>query len=261
MSYTVTYNGVTDRSIGCHAKRRPSVPAPIPKVEVTELIGMDGAYYDSDGLYNDITISITFSFTSTDRNLWNSRYRAIKAWLYSSGSGMLKLSDDVDASSNQYYYKVKSVSLSTERISKIIGEVTAAFICDGYTYLESGDTEIQICSSTAETVDGETVYTADLLFSTLDNDYDVCHPLYRIRGSGVVTLSINGFDFSVTVNGTAYIDTDSMVTYNADSTWANTTASGDYEDLWLNPGENIYSVTLTATSAISIYMTPRWRCL
>ena len=235
--YTVTYNGITDKNIGCHAKKRPSIPAPTQKVYTTDLRGMDGAYYDTDGTYNDIVIDVTFSFTSADRSAWQDLYRAIKKWLLSSGDKSLKFSDD-----EPYFYKVKNVSLTTERRSRIIGEVTATFTCDGYSYREDGNTEIQLSNN-----------------MTITNEYDACHPIYRVTGSGTITLQLNDESFIVTVNGEAFIDTEKMIVYNTDNEWVNFTAQGDYEDLWLKPGDNNFSYT--AATAMTVYMTPRWRCL
>ena len=60
-----------------------------------------------------------------------------------------------------------------------------------------------------------------------------------------------------TVSTKAYIDTDLMITLNNDSAWANTTVTGDYEDLWLKPGSNSFAIT----SGFTCSLTPNWRCL
>ena len=245
----VTYNDITDRSIGAHVKSLVSVPAPVKKVRVTELQWQDSAFYDSEGAYSDIAIPVIFSFSSTifvdgvkTRGDWFAKYRALKKWLLSDGNGKLLLSDQAG-----YYYRVHNVEItSTERTARIFGEVTAVFYCDPYTYLESGDTEVQI-------------YNNSKLVENLHNDHEICKPIYKITGSGTLTLTINGHNFTLTVNTLATIDTEKMLVMNADSQWVNITASGDYEDLWLLPGDNTWDVT--ATQNFSIYMTPQWRCL
>ncbi len=240
---TVTYNGQTDRQVGCHAKGRPTIPAPVPKVQTTDLRGMDGSYYADDGLYYDISIDVTFSLNSSDHSAqkatvgdWMALYRKVKKWLYSTGDGKLIFSDD-----NDHYYKVKSVTLMSDRGTRMLGEVTATFICDGYTYRADGDTEVNVTQETS-----------------IENPYEVCHPLYRLVGTGTTTLTVNDHAFTVTVNGITYIDTEKMITYNRDGEWVNTTARGDYEDLWLYPGSNSFATTNTTIQA---YITPRWRCL
>ena len=233
MRFVVTYNGITDESIGCHAQRRPSVPAPSRTVTVTDIRGRDGAYYDSDRTFNDVVIPIDFSFKAEARDRWHQRYRAIKQWLLSGDNGDLKFSDDAG-----YHYRVRNVAIrNTERSAFTIGVVQAEFVCEGYTYLDSGDNQISFASS---------IY----------NDHDICHPEYQISGNGTCTLTVNGKSFVATVNGTCLIDTDRMIT-SVNGAWANTTATGDYEGLYLNPGSN----TLSKTNGFTVLITPHWRCI
>lgn len=234
MGFTVTYSGITDKSIGCHAKSRPSVPAPVQKVKVSELAGRDGGYYDVENVYGDIAIQITFSFSQKNKLLWHQTYRAIKNWLLSGDNGDLKFSDDVG-----FHYRVKNVQIdSTDRIAWTIGEVTATFICDGYTYLDSGDTQINLAAR-------------------IQNDYALCMPIYDITGNGAFTLTVNSKSMTGTVSTNLTIDTERMLAIQNGSTWVNTTVSGDYQDLWLKPGLNLLSITNGMTCKIK----PQWRCL
>ena len=52
------------------------------------------------------------------------------------------------------------------------------------------------------------------------------------------------------------IDTDRMIAYRSDGTLNNTKVSGNYEDLYLKPGEN--SVEF---SGGTLKVIPNWRCL
>lgn len=235
MSFTVTYGGITDRSVGCHAKSRPSVPAPVRRVAVTTIAGRDGSYYDTDDHFEDIRIPITFSFNSNhDRDEWHTVYRQVKAWLLSGDNGDLSFSDDAG-----FHYRVRNVQItSSARMAWTIGEVTAEFYCDPYTYLDNGDTQINLAS-------------------TIRNPYALCKPIYEITGNGTCTLTVNGHEFVVTVGTRATVDSERMITTRSDSTWANTTVTGDYQDLWFQPGDN----TLTITGGFTCKITPQWRCL
>ncbi len=235
MSFTVTYGGITDKSVGCHAKSRPSVPAPVRRVAVTTIAGRDGSYYDTDDHFEDIRIPITFSFNSNhDRDEWHTIYRQVKAWLLSGDNGDLSFSDDAG-----FHYRVRNVQItSSARMAWTIGEVTAEFYCDPYTYLDNGDTIID-------------------LPAVVINEYAECHPIYIISGNGTCTLTVNGKEFVVTVGTKAVVDTERMITYRDDSTWANTTVSGDYQDLWLQPGRN----TLIKTNGFTVRIKPQWRCI
>lgn len=232
--FTVTYNGITDISVGCHAKSRPSVPAPARKVKVSTIAGRDGSYYDAEELYSDISIPITFSFRQRNRDAWHASYRQVKRWLLSGDNGNLSFSDDAG-----YHYRVKNVQItSSERIAYTIGQVSATFVCDGYTYLDSGDGQINLSAK-------------------LYNDYSLSMPIYEISGTGEFTLTVNSKTMTGTVNGSLTIDTERMLAMQAGSRWANTTVVGDYQDLWLKPGQNLLSITSGFTCKIK----PQWRCL
>jgi predicted phage tail component-like protein len=234
-AYTVTYNGVTDRSVGCHAQRRPSIPAPVENIRQISIPGRDEDFYESEGTYGDITIVITFSFHDRDPDTWAAAYRAVKHWLLTSGAGTLRFSDDAGV-----YYKVHTVRISSaERVSKRIGTVTAEFVCEAYTYLDSGESTIPFAA-------------------TIQNPYDVCHPIYHVQGSGTCILTVNQKAFRVIVNSVATIDSDIFATYATGSgTFANTSVDGDYQDLWLKPGNNALSIS----SGFTCTLVPRWRCL
>lgn len=232
--FTVTYNQVTDQSLGFHAKSRPSIPAPSRKVKVSSIAGRDGSYYDAENVFSDISIPIVFSFRKANKTQWAAMYRTLKKWLLSGDNGDLAFSDDPG-----YHYRVKSVQVvSTQRIAWTIGEVSVNFICDGYTYLNSGDSQIN-------------------LTARIQNDYSLSMPIYYITGNGAFQLTVNGYSMEGTCNGNLTIDTERMLSIQNGSTWVNTTVSGDYQDLWLKPGMNLLSIT----SGFSCKITPQWRCL
>ena len=234
MSFIVTYNGQTDRSIGAHATARPSVPAPVRTVTQYGIKGRDGNLYERDGTVNDISIPVSFGFYKSNPNDFGTQYRALKKWLFSDGNGRLSFSDDAGM-----FFKVKNVIIEdSERVSRRIGLVRVLFVCDGYTYLTSGLTAI--------TPSG-----------TIVNAYATSHPKLEISGNGTCEITMNNKVFTVTVSTKAYIDTDLMITLNNDSAWANTTVTGDYEDLWLKPGSNSFAIT----SGFTCSLTPNWRCL
>ena len=234
MSFTVTYNNITDQVVGCHAKTRPSVPAPVRRVAVSTIPGRDGSYYDTDNAFEDIVIPITFMFNDPNRNRWHTVYRNIKAWLLSGANGNLSFSDD----SGMHYRVHNVVIVSTERTAFTIGEVDVRFCCDGYTYLDSGDTDISMPAQ-------------------LNNEHSTAKPIYTIVGTGQCTLTVNGKTMTATVNQNLTIDTERMLAIQNGSTWVNTTVSGDYEDLWLKPGMNL----LTITSGFTCTLKPQWRCV
>lgn len=232
--FTVTYNGITDRSVGCHAKSRPSIPAPVRKTQISAIAGRDGSYYDSEEVFSDIAIEVRFSFREANKSDWHRIYRNIKSWLLSGDNGDLSFSDDPG-----YHYRVKSVQISSsERICWTIGEVAAVFACDGYAYLDSGDTQINLAAR-------------------IQNDYSLSMPIYEILGNGAFVLTVNGNSMSGTCSGNLTIDTERMLAIQSGSTWVNTTVAGDYQGLWFRPGINLLSIT----SGFTCRIRPQWRCL
>ena len=229
--FSVSYNNESCLGYGIIPVRRPSVPAPEEKIEEVEVPGRNGILTISEGLRNAITIPIEFNFMSTP-NHWGDTYRKAKRWL--SGSGELWFSDDADA-----YYKVLYCKITgTERTSRRIGNFTAEFVCDPYTYYKSGKNEIE-------------------LESVIYNPGVTCEPTYRITGEGLCTLTINGYEFTANVGQEIIIDSNRMISYKNDGQMLNTDVTGDYAKLWLNPGDN----SLSVTDGFLAYITPEWRDL
>ena len=229
--YSISFNGIDCLQYGIIPVRRPSIPAPELRVTETTIPGRDGVLTETDGTYSPITIPIEFNFMRGDRN-WGNVFRQAKKWLR--GSGWLILSDDLLYQYKVYYCKIAD----TERTSRRIGTFTAEFVCDPYTYVRDGQKE----------------YASD---DVTDNPYSVSHPTYILSGSGACTLTVNGKTMQATVNGKMTIDTELMIAYNADGVNQNNLLTGDYEDLYLQEGEN----TISATSGFTMSVIPNWRVL
>lgn len=199
---------------------------------VIEIPGKDGSLYIDDGTVSDIEISIELNFMTLPQQ-WSERYRDIKSWLLSP-LGILRFTDD-----EGYFYKVKKVEISdVKRKNREIGTITAIFICSGYIYREDGLNEYEI-------------------EDVLQNNYALAHPTYIISGNNNATLTVNGNKFYVNVGQNCRIDTERMITYRElNGEMMNTYVNGDYEDLYLKPGENMISVVGAEMKII-----PNWRCL
>lgn len=234
--YDISFNDVRASSIGILPVRRPGVPAPESRFEEITIPGRDGSLISFDGvngeiIYNSITISVEFNFWAKPYR-WAEVFRAAKKWI--KGSGDLILGDDTS-----FFYKVLSCKISeSERTSLRIGTFTAEFLCDPYLYVKDGQREMGI---------------ADVLY----NPYALSKPIYLITGEGMCTLTVNEKSMTANVGQNLTINTDLMLAYRKDGTMMNTSVTGDYEDLWLNPGEN----SITTTSGFSLVVIPNWRCL
>lgn len=231
--YLIKYNGRTCQEVGIVVKERPNIPAPEYDAETYTIPGRDGDLYQLQDTIRDITISIVMGYVCPPSE-WQERFRTARRWLLSGGDMRLYLDDDPD-----YYYRVKKVIVgASAREVREFGEFTADFVCAGYQYAKSGDRLI-----TAEAAE--------------DNPLDACHPDYIITGSGDCTLTVNGKIVTALINENLTINTDLMIAYQEDGTQKNTSITGEYEDLYLQPGHN----TIKITSGFDLKIVPHWRSL
>lgn len=229
----ISFNNILGSSFGIYMKTRPSIPAAKEKVDRIEVPGRDGELLVRKGVYESTEITCEFNYIGPE-NLWARKWREAKRWL-SVGNAELKFSDDPEVF---YIISCAEVHEITKRGNRI-GDFKATFITkDGLSYLMHGKREYDI---------------SEYLF----NHGITSNPLYRITGNGLCTLMVNGRSVTANVSGDIIIDTEKMISYRSDGKSQNTALSGDYEDIYLQEGENIVSVT----DGFTCKVVPRWRCL
>lgn len=233
--YFIVYNDVKNLDVGVWIDQRPSKPSPEMEYETVKVPGGKTLYREKG--YNDIEITINMNFISLKPSGWDNQWRKIKKWLLSSGTQKLQFADDLEA-----FYKVNKVIINTpERILRQHGKFTVTFTCEPYTYIAAEEEEIT---------------------TQLYNDFLLSKPIYRIIGQGELTININGKDIKINV-GTpeTIIDTDKGLVYR-DGIIHNQTLTGNYEDMYLKPGENTFELTPTNTQqTFQVFVTPNWRVL
>lgn len=211
---------------------RPSIPCSSFRKEFKSVPGRDGVLCIPTKEIDDITIVVKFHFVC-DRDEWLKKFRNAKRWLLSNGNE-LRFSDDPN-----YFYRVKNVIIGTaERTVKEVGEFEAEFLCYGAQYFKEGNYEMD-CA--------EVDYNPGV-FSK---------PIYIITGEGSCTLTVNGKSITANVAQNLTIDTERMISYREDGTLQNTAISGNYEDLYLQEGDN----KITVSDGFECKVIPRWRCL
>lgn len=229
--YSISFNGVNCLQYGILPVRRPDIPAPEEEIEEITIPGRDGILIETKERYKPIVIPVEFNFMQ-DPDKWAGTFRKAKRWLR--GSGNLELSDDLHYLYKAYYCKIAD----TERTSHRIGKFTAEFTCHPYQYVRDGQRE-----KTIEEIKR--------------NPYYISHPLYKITGEGLCRININGKEVSVNVGQNVTIDTERMIAYRTDGTIQNTAVTGEYEDLYLQEGDN----EILATDGFEISIIPNWRVL
>lgn len=233
LEYAVQIGNETDVSNRIYVMRRPNVPSPEYRFTEKTIPGRDGTILIDEGSIEDIEFEIEFNFLGKPDE-WFSIFRQAKKWLLQKGERELKFFDDPF-----FFYVIKKVTIETaERVCYEIGRFTAKFICKGTQFYDSGK----------EAFD----------YLTLQENPGIeSHPIYMISGSGICTLTVNGNSVKANVSQNLTIDTERMIAYREDGTFVNTSISGDYEDLYLQPGEN----TVSVTSGFDCKIIPNWRCL
>ena len=232
MKYDVRFQGEAGRKYGLRIPARPSIPSPEEIVEEYEIPGR-GTLATRTGTYRDIEIEVEFGFF-VPPDLWMKKFRECKRWLLRHGDGKLQFTDDPGV-----YWHVKQVQIDeAERELKKIGRFTATFICDPYQYLEEGDRK-------------------QPLPAAFYNPYEVARPIYTVSGNGNFTITVNGKSMEAYVTEQLVIDTERMLAYRNPGTMQNTAVQGEYEDLFLQQGENV----LEASSGFTVQIQPRWRML
>lgn len=200
-------------------------------IENKVIPGRVGTLTVRTGRYTDTVITNVLEFASETVEMFETKLNEIKKWLMETKK--LVYTDKEDR-----FFLVKKVEFSNiKRKYGVFGNITVVFTCEPFVYLKSGEYEVES--------------------GNLFNPYSWSQPLYKITGEGVCVLTVNEKSITANVSGDLFIDTEKMICYRSDGTSQNTAVSGDYEDLFLQEGENVISVT----DGFQCKVVPRWRCL
>lgn len=221
----------TSEEYGIRFLSYPAFDFGTEKIESIEVPGRVGTLTRRTGEYSDTTIENEIEFKVSSKGEYEQTLSLIRRWL-------METKKIIYSDMDKYYFRAKKVSISDiKRKYGIYGILTVVFTCDPIMYLIEGDSEILI---------------ADTL--TLINNYNKSRPIYTISGEGICEITVNGKIVTANVGQNITIDTTLMQTYREDGTLNNMSITGDYEDLHLQEGENIISVT----SGFELKIIPKW---
>lgn len=231
--YDICYGGKCASELEVYAVDRPNIPAARKKMNSMEIAGRDGTLYEEEEAYEEQNIEIQMNYIGAEED-WMERWRMVQEWLSKKNTELI-LSDD-----QNYFFRISKVDLdNNERGSRRTGKFKAIFVSkDGLHYLQDGLAE----------------YSCE---AVRYNPYLLAYPTYHVTGKGSCELLVNGNHFSVDVSEELYIDTERRMTYISDRTVVNNTATGDYEDLYLLPGDN----TIEHSEGFHVQIIPNWRRL
>ena len=221
----VIFNNITNVQMGLKEYDYPKVSASNEEITLHPVVGRLGSLIENKKVRESITVSCTFSLINS---ALMQKHREIKKWL--SGTGYLCIDDE-----KQFFYEVQYIRHGdVERELKKYGRFTVVFYCIPYEYAYTGLSYI---------TPGASLY----------NPYDECMPIYKIAGEGICVLTVNGKRFEMNVGQDVTIDTSLMLAYRTEEN-LNASVKGNYEDLYLKPGDNEISIT----SGFELTVSPRW---
>lgn len=222
--YDIEYNRETATSHGVVLYDYAHISGGEKVYDTYSIPGAIGEAVSEDKYKENLSIECVFSVASP---MFMPKMRDLKSWL--TGTGHLIISDDPGV-----FYKVWKINYGDiSREIRKFGTFSVSFVCTPYLFTREGQME-----------------TEDLSW----NPGDTARPIYKIKGNGTATLTVNGKEMKATVNGDITIDTERMIAYNASGASQNTALSGDYEDLFLQKGENSVSIT----SGFTLSAIPQW---
>lgn len=205
--YDIEYNNATAKGHGVYLYDYAQFSGAEKSYQISAVGGRLGELVGVDDYKSNLVIQCTFGIISPQ---FMSHVTVLKRWL--KGTGTLVISDHQNV-----FYKVWKVDYGDiERELRKFGQFTVSFTCTPYQFEKDGLIPI----------------------SDIDyNPYDLCRPIYTITGTGAFTLTVNGNEMTGTVNGSITIDTERMVSYNADGVSQNNVVTGNYEELYIPHGD------------------------
>ena len=221
--YDIEYNNETGKGHGVILYDYAMFSGAEKSYQISAVGGRLGELVGMDDYKSNLVIQCTFGIISPQ---FMSHVTVLKRWL--KGSGTLVISDHQNV-----FYKVWKVDYGDiERELRKFGQFTVSFTCTPYQFEKDG-----------------LIPVSDIDY----NPYDLCRPIYTITGTGAFTLTVNGNEMTGTVNGSITIDTERMVSYNADGVSQNNVVTGNYEELYIPHGDVSVSVSGGTLSII-----PQW---
>lgn len=231
MSIYVIYAGESSEDYGLLVYQRPNYRTAQETITEFDIPGRESNLHRRSGHFDTTKIDVTFNYVAEPTS-WGEVLRKTILWLRKSGN--LQFSDDLDV-----FRKVINVEIGdNERQLKRYGRFDATFNCAPGEYYVAGQ---------------EFYDYADVT----ENPYSECRPVYKITGNGGCTITVNGNSMTAAVDTNLVIDTGLKIAAQEGGETLNTSVTGDYDGLVLNPGSN----TIEFTGAAILTVQPNWRVL
>ena len=225
---TITYSGVSSDTLGIMVNQIIVPPSSVEEYEMIKIPGRPEPLRSN--LKTRPPIQIEVEATIVEDNVLRQIYSTFQ------GTGKLIRSTEPDK-----YYNASAQVITPENIARYMHKITLGFECMPFAYAVSNDpVELEISGSAATIDVGGGYY---------------CQPIYKIYGSGDITLTVNG-----TGNPLKLYEVDEYVTVDTavlicHKNGAHVKNSGKLP--FLSPGTNMLSWSSNAT-AVEVIKNERW---
>lgn len=240
----IIYDGKSSTDYGIVVEKFPAIKHGAKRGEPYQIAGRNGVFYDEDGTFDNYVQAYQIAIREGLLRPADKRCADIQAWL--SAPGFKRLEDSFEP---EYYKQARFAGpLNVEQIMGRWGRCTLEFECQPERWLKIGEKPITADTSIL-TIHNPTPYTAKPLIEivrTGDTTISIGNAAYMMisYGSGMSNVVIDCDVGTITAGG--------LDMYGATSFY---TTYYDFPEL--PPGD----VTISATNATRISVTPRWYLL
>lgn len=238
---TFIFDGVSSEDLNTLIQSRPSIEAPLRKVEMKSIYGSDGDMPIDEGAYSNTTLELSMFTNGNDLigdrqklyDVLDSRgvYKELIPYFDPDKIYRVILSDKVKFDNQEMFGNIQLV--------------TANFSVMPYKYL-SANTPVQFVNSL--NINNPTNYHSQ--------------PIIEVTGTGSVVIKVNGVDFVIkNVPGTIVVNSERYAAYQENVPGVLTPMNHQIatrEFPVLKPGANQITVTGSVTN---VTIKPRWRSL
>lgn len=224
---TITYSGVSSDTLGIMINQVIVPPSSVEEYEMIKIPGRPEPIRSN--LKTRSPIMIEVEATIVEENKLRQIYSTFQ------GTGRLIISTESDK-----YYNASAQVITPDNIARYMNKITLGFECQPFAYAVNNDpVELEISGSAASIEIGGGYY---------------CQPIYRITGSGDITLSVNRASPLTLYNVDGYVTVDTT-TMMCHKNGVHVKSSGKLP--FLSPGTNMLSWSSNVTK-MEVTKNERW---
>lgn len=225
------FNGHTSCDMGLTIEHAPEYSMPERIVDTIEVRGRNGDLIIDTGAYGNVE-QVYHVYFDGRKTSFTKEARDIATWLLGS-RGYMRLEDTYDPDVFRMAMIRKPETMNN--FMNKLGRFDVTFECKPQRFLKIGEDEVTL-------ITGDTIW----------NSWMPCHPIFKLNGSGTLTVNGNSIAISNNLNKTITIDCEIQNAYTGDEN-RNSDISVSGEFPYLVSGEN----TITFNNA-SCTMIPRY---